>query len=69
MAQLALILMVPDYVILGPVLVVFNLGYVGQFMYNIIHAPALGFQVPPALVFMFICSAAAGATGLGLLLI
>lgn len=68
-AQFAGIFMAPDLSVYGPMTIVFNLGFVALFMYNIINAADYGFQVPPAVFFMFLVSFSTGAAAMGLMLI
>ena len=61
--------MAPDLSIYGPMLVAFNLFFAGLFIYNIINASTYGFNIAPALFFLFIVSFTTGGTVVGLLLI
>jgi len=67
--QLAGIFMAPDLAVYGPMIIFFNFGFLALFMYNIANASSYGFQVPPALFFMFLISFSIGAATVGLMLI
>ena len=69
LAQLTGIMMAPDLVVYGPMVVIFNLAFTGLFIYNISNAGTYGFAVPPALFFLFIVSSSNGAAAIGLLFI
>ena len=67
--QLAGIMMAPDLSVYGPMIVIFNLVFTGLFIYNISNAGMYGFDVRPALFFLFLVSSSTGAAAMGLLLI